>query len=316
MSESTLDSIADDRNDQPTTLPRSREQQGPKQQGVKKQGAKKQGVKKQGAKKQGKVQRRAARLAEIDAQRIRMGERSSIVSVRVRNLHVDYELLADRRDALKRKLISREGSGKEVVRAVRGISFDLYEGDSVGIVGSNGSGKSTLMSALAGLLPPTSGKILTTSEPKLLGVGAALIPLASGHRNIRIGLLALGVEPDDVPELAADVARFTELGKALDRPLRTYSSGMRARLLFAIATSVRPRILLIDEALAVGDKAFKVKSRQRIEGLLAESGTLVLVSHNMREIRAVCNRVIWLEKGRIIADGPINDVLKLYGDNE
>jgi teichoic acid transport system ATP-binding protein len=119
-----------------------------------------------------------------------------------------------------------------------------------------------------------------------------------------------------VPELAEDVARFTELGEALDRPLRTYSSGMRARLLFAISTSVRPRILLIDEALAVGDKAFKVKSRQRIEGLLAESGTLVLVSHNMREIRAVCNRVIWLEQGRIIADGPTNDVLKLYGDNE
>jgi teichoic acid transport system ATP-binding protein len=172
------------------------------------------------------------------------------------------------------------------------------------------------MSALAGLLPPTSGEILTSSEPKLLGVGAALLPAATGHRNIRIGLLALGVTPDEVEELVDEVAAFTELGSALDRPLRTYSSGMRARLLFAISTSVRPRILLVDEALAVGDKAFKAKSRERIEALLAESGTLVLVSHNMREIRSVCSRGIWLEKGRIIADGPIDDVLKIYGDSE
>jgi teichoic acid transport system ATP-binding protein len=256
-------------------------------------------------------QRRARGAASIT-----LGEPSDTVAVRVRDLHVDYELLGDRRDALRRKFVNREGSGKTVVRALRGISFDLYEGDSVGVVGSNGSGKSTLMSALAGLLPPTSGEILTSSEPKLLGVGAALLPAATGHRNIRIGLLALGVTPEGVDELVDEVAAFTELGSALDRPLRTYSSGMRARLLFAISTSVRPRILLVDEALAVGDKAFKAKSRERIEGLLAQSGTLVLVSHNMREIRSVCSRGIWLEKGRIIADGPIEDVLRIYGDSD
>lgn len=241
---------------------------------------------------------------------------SSVVSVRVRDLYVDYELLADRRGALRRRFVERTGSGHALVRAIRGISFDLYDGDSVGIIGSNGSGKSTLLSALAGLLPPTSGEILTTSEPKLLGVGAALLPAASGHRNIRIGLLALGVHPDDIDDLTVGIAEFTELGPALDRPLRTYSSGMRARLLFGISTAVQPRILLIDEALAVGDKGFKAKSRQRIENLLAQSGTLVLVSHNMREIRSVCRRGIWLEKGRIIADGPIDDVLAIYGDND
>jgi teichoic acid transport system ATP-binding protein len=242
---------------------------------------------------------------------------SDVVSIRVRDLHVNFELLSDRRDALRRKFVRRAtGPGRLVVRAVQGVSFDLYEGDAVGIVGSNGSGKSTLMSAMAGLLPPTSGEILTTSEPKLLGVGAALLPAASGHRNIRIGLLALGATPAEVDELSPTISEFTELGDALERPLRTYSSGMRARLLFGISTSIRPKILLVDEALAVGDRQFKDKSRQRIEDMLAQSGTLVLVSHNMREIRAICNRAIWLEQGRILADGPVDEVLGAYGDND
>jgi teichoic acid transport system ATP-binding protein len=242
---------------------------------------------------------------------------SDVVSLRVRDLHVNFELLRDRRDALRRKFVGRaSGPGRLVVRAVQGVTFDLYEGDAVGIVGSNGSGKSTLMSAMAGLLPPTSGEILTTSEPKLLGVGAALLPAATGHRNIRIGLLALGATPAEVDELSPTIAEFTELGDALDRPLRTYSSGMRARLLFGISTSIRPKILLVDEALAVGDRQFKDKSRQRIEDMLAQSGTLVLVSHNMREIRAICNRAIWLEQGRILADGPVEEVLDAYGDTD
>jgi teichoic acid transport system ATP-binding protein len=242
---------------------------------------------------------------------------SEVVSLRVRDLHVNFELLSDRRDALRRKFVRRAtGPGRLVVRAVQGVTFDLFEGDAVGIVGSNGSGKSTLMSAMAGLLPPTSGEILTTSEPKLLGVGAALLPAATGHRNIRIGLLALGATPAEVAELAPTIAEFTELGDALDRPLRTYSSGMRARLLFGISTSIRPKILLVDEALAVGDRQFKDKSRARIEDMLAQSGTLVLVSHNMREIRAICNRAIWLEQGRILADGPVDEVLDAYGDTD
>lgn len=242
---------------------------------------------------------------------------SDVVAVRVRDLHVHFELLDDRRDALRRKFVRRPaGPARLEVRAVQGVSFDLYEGDAVGVIGSNGSGKSTLMSAIAGLLPPTSGEILTTSEPKLLGVGAALLPAATGHRNIRIGLLALGATPSEVEQLTPSIVEFTELGSALDRPLRTYSSGMRARLLFGISTSIRPKILLVDEALAVGDRQFKDKSRMRIEEMLAQSGTLVLVSHNMREIRAICNRVIWLDQGQIVADGPVDVVLDAYGDSD
>lgn len=234
------------------------------------------------------------------------------ISLSVRDLYVDYEIFEDRRAALRDRIVKHEGTGKRVVRAVKGVSFDVVEGQAVGIIGSNGSGKSTLLAAIAGLLPPTSGEILVSAEPKLLGVGAMLLPAASGWKNIRIGCMALGMSADEVEEKIEEVAAFTDLGEALDRPLRTYSSGMRARLHFAVATSVEPRILLIDEALAVGDQAFRGKSTERIESLLESAGTLLLVSHSMPEIEAKCERVIWIEQGRLRADGEPGAVIDKY----
>ena len=203
-----------------------------------------------------------------------------------------------------------------MLRALHGVSFDVHEGESVGVIGSNGSGKSTLMSALAGLQPATSGEILVSDEPKLLGVGAVLIPHASGFRNIRLGLLALGLTAEEADERVDEIIEFTDLGEAIERPLNTYSSGMRARLHFAIATAVAPRILLIDEALAVGDRAFRVKSNRRIEQVLAGAGTLMMVSHSLGEIRRQCTRVIWIERGLVRADGPAADVLDSYDSNK
>ncbi len=234
------------------------------------------------------------------------------LSIRVRDLYVDYEIYEDRRAALRERIVKHQGTGRRVVRAVKGVSFDVTEGQAVGIIGSNGSGKSTLLAAIAGLLPPTSGDILVSAEPKLLGVGAMLLPSATGWKNIRIGCMALGMTADEVEDTVEEVAAFTELGEALDRPLRTYSSGMRARLHFAIATSVLPRILLIDEALAVGDQAFRRKATARIENLLAGAGTLLLVSHSMREIRRKCDRVLWIEKGRLRADDEPKVVIRKY----
>lgn len=211
-----------------------------------------------------------------------------VPSVSVRDLVVDYELRSERRSALRDRFVSGRGSGRRVLRALHGVSFDVHEGESVGVIGSNGSGKSTLMSALAGLQPATSGEILVSDEPKLLGVGAVLIPHASGFRNIRLGLLALGLTAEEADERVDEIIEFTDLGEAIERPLNTYSSGMRARLHFAIATAVAPRILLIDEALAVGDRAFRVKSNRRIEQVLAGAGTLMMVSHSLGEIRRQC----------------------------
>jgi teichoic acid transport system ATP-binding protein len=242
-----------------------------------------------------------------------MGTSSPPLTIRVRDVHVDYEIFEDRRAAIRQRLVTRTGTGRSLVHALKGVSFDVAEGDAVGVVGSNGSGKSTLLAALAGLLTPTSGEILVAEEPKLLGVGATLLPATSGYRNIRLGCLALGMSSREIDERIDEIVEFTELGEAIHRPLRTYSSGMRARLHFAIATSVRPRVLLIDEALAVGDRAFRAKSAERIEELLAEAGTLMLVSHSLDEIRKQCNRALWIEEGIVKADGPVDDVLDEYG---
>jgi teichoic acid transport system ATP-binding protein len=234
------------------------------------------------------------------------------LTIRVTDLVLDYEIFEDRRAALRQRLVTKQGSGRSLVHALKGVSFDAYEGDTIGVVGPNGSGKSTLLAAVAGLLPPTSGEILVADEPKLLGVGATLIATATGFRNIRLGCMALGMTADEIDERIAEIVEFTGLGEAINRPLRTYSSGMRARLHFAIATSVRPRILLIDEALAVGDKAFRAKSAARIGEIVERAGTLMLVSHSMGEVARQCARVLWIEDGRVVADGPAADVLEQY----
>ncbi len=234
------------------------------------------------------------------------------LSIRVTDLHLDYEIFEDRRAAIRERLVERKGTGRKVVRALKGVSFDVYDGESVGIIGSNGSGKSTLLTAIAGLIYPTRGEILVSDEPKLLGVGASLLPAATGWRNIRIGCVALGMSLDEVEERLPEIGAFTDLGEALDRPLRTYSSGMRGRLHFAIATSVRPKILLVDEALAVGDFRFKKKSKRRVEEIVNNAGTFMLVSHSLGEIADQCPRVLWIEQGRLRADGSADDVIAAY----
>jgi teichoic acid transport system ATP-binding protein len=234
------------------------------------------------------------------------------LSIRVRDLYVDYEIFEDRRAALRERIVKHQGTGRRIVRALKGVTFDVSEGEAVGIIGSNGSGKSTLLAAVAGLLPPTSGDILVAAEPKLLGVGATLLPAATGWKNIRLGCMALGMTADEVESRIQEIGDFADLGEALDRPLRTYSSGMRARLHFAVATAVEPRILLIDEALAVGDEAFRNKSAARIDDLLERAGTLLLVSHSLPDIEKKCERAIWIEQGRLRADGEAPRVIEKY----
>ena len=238
------------------------------------------------------------------------------LSVQVTDLHIEFEVFSDRRAGLRQRLATKEGSGRRVIEAVNGVSFETRRGEAIGVIGSNGSGKSTLLSALAGLIKPTSGEILVSCEPKLLGVGAVLLNGATGIRNIRLGCLALGMSSDELDDRVAEIVEFTGLGEAIDRPLKTYSAGMRARLHFAIATAVQPEILLVDEALSVGDKEFRKKSRAKIESLLANAGTLFLVSHSTKQIERLCTRGLWLENGKLLADGPITDVIAQYGDDD
>ena len=233
------------------------------------------------------------------------------VTLRLDDVHVSYDAVTDDGAGLKGVLSSSRRRFHRV-HAVKGVSFEVRQGESLGIVGSNGSGKSTLLAAMTGLLPVDRGEIWVRSRPTLLGVGAVMRPSLSGRRNIVIGGLALGLTLDEVRRAMDGIIAFSGLEASIDLPMRTYSSGMRARLMFAIATSTVPEILLIDEALAVGDAEFAQRSQRRINTIRDRAGSVILVSHNHRELRDSCDRVVWLEKGELVASGDPDDVLDTY----
>ena len=199
-----------------------------------------------------------------------------------------------------------------VVRALAGISLSARSGEQIGIVGQNGSGKSTLLRIIAGLERPSRGRVLAESNPVLIGVNAALVPGLSGEQNARLGCLAMGLTPAEVDSALPTVLGLAGLGKSIYLPMKTYSSGMSSRLRFAIATAANPNILLIDEALATGDAAFRQRSEQRMQELRDGAGTVFLVSHDAKTIENTCSRAIWLHFGRVILDGPAEDVALRY----
>ena len=237
----------------------------------------------------------------------------STVTVRVRDAHVCYRVYEEPASGLKQGFVrGRIRRTSRTIRAVRGVSLDLHEFETLGLIGANGSGKTTLLSAMTGLLPLASGTIRGRARPSLLGVSSALRPALSGRRNILIGGLALGFTKAEIEARMDEIIDFTGLRSAIDRPMRTYSSGMQARLRFAIATARIPEILLIDEALTVGDEEFRLRSAQRIDEVRSAAGSVVLVTHNMSEIERFCDRVAWLDDGRLRALGEPGAVVDAY----
>nr|WP_098465359.1 ABC transporter ATP-binding protein [Isoptericola jiangsuensis] len=219
----------------------------------------------------------------------------------------------------RRKLVQRIlGAGRQhvgavsEVHAVRGVSFVARHGESIGIVGINGSGKSTLLRAITGLIPPHEGSVWVDGEPALLGVNAALMPQMTGAKNIEIGGLALGMTPKEIDDKFDEVVEFADIGEFVDLPMKTYSSGMAARLRFAISSAAIPDILMVDEALATGDAAFKARSKARIDEVRRQAGTVFLVSHSISTIEAMCTRVLWMHQGRLVMDGHVDEVASAY----
>jgi teichoic acid transport system ATP-binding protein len=239
-------------------------------------------------------------------------------TVIVDDLHVIYRVFGvggekgTAATALKRILQRRQRPALREVHAVRGVSFTAYEGDAIGVVGRNGSGKSTLLRAIAGLLPATRGAVYAQGQPSFLGVNAALMNDLTGERNVVLGCLAMGMSPAEVKEKYDDIVQFSGIGEFIKLPMRTYSSGMSARLHFAIAAAKPHDVLLVDEALATGDAEFRRKSEKRIHELREEAGTVFLVSHNLEVVTATCNRAIWLDKGVVRMDGDSESVVKAY----
>ncbi|GMA32703.1 ABC transporter ATP-binding protein [Litorihabitans aurantiacus] len=210
-------------------------------------------------------------------------------------------------------VVPRLGNGPAVVvRALAGISLVARAGEAIGVVGLNGSGKSTLLRTIAGLERPARGTVLASSAPVLLGVNAAMVGALTGRENLRLGCLAMGMSPAEVDAAHDGVVALAGIGDAVDRPMRTYSSGMAARLRFAIAAAAQPEVLLIDEALATGDAAFRQRSTDRIEQLRRGAGCVFLVSHGARTIEETCTRAIWLHQGRLVLDGGAAEVAQRY----
>jgi teichoic acid transport system ATP-binding protein len=215
---------------------------------------------------------------------------------------------------LVERLLARRNPVSSVrkVHAFKDVSFVVDHGEAVGIIGRNGSGKSTLLRAIAGLMPPTNGRVWAAGRPSLLGVNAVLLTGLTGAKNVMIGGLALGLTPAQVRERYPGIVDFSGIGDFVDLPMSAYSSGMGARLRFAISTAAAPDILMIDEALATGDAEFQARSRDRIAEIRREASTVFLVSHSNAAIRDSCDRVLWMEQGRLVMDGPTDEVVRAY----
>lgn len=243
---------------------------------------------------------------------------SSNVTVVMADIDIDYDVATSEPRAARAPRVVQALTGlltptpTTKVKAIRGVSLIAREGESIGMIGSNGSGKSSLMRALAGLHPPSRGRIMATDTPVLLGVNAALMPELPGAKNVILGALALGMTLEQANERYDEIVELSGIGESIYRPMRTYSSGMAARLNFAIATAVRPNILLIDEALNTGDADFKERSSQRMAEVREHAGTVFIVSHSLSTIRSLCSRVLWLEQGVMRMDGTPREVTEVY----
>lgn len=233
----------------------------------------------------------------------------------VKDVSVRFNLSEQKVDNLKEYLIKtlkREMRYKEFW-ALQNVSFQVKQGERVAILGLNGAGKSTLLKIVAGVLKATKGSV----EKKgvivpLLELGAGFDKQYTGAENIYLYGAMLGYSKSFLKERFDEIVKFSELGDFIHVPLKNYSSGMKARLGFAIATLVEPDILILDEVLAVGDAKFRKKSEKRIKDMFAKGVTVLFVSHNLAQVRSLCTRGILLEKGKLIADGPIEEVAAIY----
>jgi ABC-type polysaccharide/polyol phosphate transport system ATPase subunit len=237
------------------------------------------------------------------------------VAVRAQNVSVTYRTTFERTPTFK-SAITRFGRGERAVReveALKDVSFEITDGTALGIVGSNGAGKSTLVRTLGGILPPTSGRIEVHGRiSALLALGVGFNAQLSGTENVMLGGLAAGLSRRQVAERAKDIEEFAELGDFMDLPIRTYSSGMRSRLAFAVSVHMDPDILMIDEALSAGDAKFKKKAAAKMHELMGSARAMFIVSHSMPSIKEMCNRAIWLHKGQLRLEGEVDEVIAAY----
>jgi len=241
-------------------------------------------------------------------------------SIQVKNLSIEFPVYGAenslRKIVLNRSvggLLGKDAKKRVSVTALNNISFECQSGDRIGFIGHNGAGKTTLLQALAGIYEPITGEIKIQGDVStFFNITLGMDPDDTGYRNIKTCGLIMGMSPTEIKEKLPSIVEFSELGDFIHLPIRTYSAGMSTRLAFAIATSIEPDILLMDEIIGAGDARFQTKARDRIEELVSKSKIIVLASHSTDTILEFCNKAILLDSGEMKAYGSIDDVMKTY----
>lgn len=231
-------------------------------------------------------------------------------SVVVKNVTKKYKLYKKNSEKLL-DLILPKAYGEEYY-ALRNVSFEAEKGDVIGFVGVNGSGKSTLSNIIAGIVPPTAGSVEVQGKTALIAVSSGLNTKLTGRDNIELKMLMLGFDKKQIQALESEIIEFSELEKFIDQPVKSYSSGMKSRLGFAISVHIDPDVLIIDEALSVGDKNFAEKCLDKMNEFKAKGKTMFFISHSLGQMKQFCQKALWIEYGEVKAYGPIEDVMPKY----
>jgi teichoic acid transport system ATP-binding protein len=236
-------------------------------------------------------------------------------SIRVEGLSVTYRTSFEKKPTLRKTLarVGRRERKMREVKALQNVTMDVPHGSVLGVIGVNGAGKSTLMRTIAGILPPSEGRVEVNGRiSTLLALGVGFNSDLSGRENVVLGGLAAGLTREEVAERYEAIERFAGLGEFMDAPMRTYSSGMNGRLAFSVAVNLDPDILLIDEALSVGDARFKRKSFNKMMRLVERSRTIVMVSHGLKWIQRLSTEVAWLHEGKLVMRDDPGTVIEAY----
>lgn len=240
-------------------------------------------------------------------------------AIDIDNLSVSYQV-QQARDASHdtapwRRLIPQQHVNV-TIQALQAVSFAVRPGSVTGVIGHNGAGKTTLMRVIAGIIPPGKGRVTIRGDVTvMMALGVGMNRQLTGRENIRLGCLAGGLTRTQIAERFDEIVAFAELEDRIDQPIRTYSSGMRSRLGFSVAAHIRPDILLMDEALATGDAAFREKSMDRVEQLCADASTIVLASHTLPTVRRLADQVIWMHRGQVRHAGDPEEVCTAYAEH-
>ncbi|MFZ4450349.1 teichoic acids export ABC transporter ATP-binding subunit TagH [Salibacterium aidingense] len=232
------------------------------------------------------------------------------IAVSARNITKTFKLYDSQSERLKDLVLPRD-FGEEFY-ALRNVSFEAEQGDIIGLLGVNGSGKSTLSNIIAGVVPETSGELILQGEPAIIDISSGLNNKLTGRENIEMKCLMLGFTQKEVKQIEPEIIEFAEMDKFIDQPVKSYSKGMKSRLGFSINVSIDPDILIVDEALSVGDKAFAKKSLEKMQEFKERGKTMFFVSHSLGQIKEFCNKAIWLEFGEVKVSGALDEVAEEY----